>query len=157
PPTPGKRPPASLTFGDTSRRAFEVAYWKTIALLAGGRDFNKNNADCIHDPVPAMRLPHPHRDPEGLGDYLLDHHTPAIAEVGLHGKALAGDLPFRWHTEFDYAWFGGWTNNQEGDTHERDVIVVIPGKDRRRAVIMADHYDTAYMADHYEKEYGGDG
>ena len=26
-------------------------------------------------------------------------------------------------------------------------MVVIPGRDRRRAVIMADHYDTAYMED----------
>src|SRR5262249_2390625 len=27
-----------------------------------------------------------------------------------------------------------------------------PGKDRRRAVIMADHYDTAYMEDRYERD-----
>ena len=25
--------------------------------------------------------------------------------------------------------------------------MVIPGRDRRRAVVMADHYDTAYMED----------
>src|SRR5207249_4865974 len=31
------------------------------------------------------------------------------------------------------------------------------GRDRRRAVIMADHYDTAYMADHYEEDAGGNG
>jgi Zn-dependent M28 family amino/carboxypeptidase len=35
--------------------------------------------------------------------------------------------------------------------------MVIPGRDRRRAVIMGDHYDTAYMADYYEKDQGGDG
>ena len=29
---------------------------------------------------------------------------------------------------------------------------MIPGRDRREAVIMADHYDTAYMDDHYDKE-----
>ncbi len=34
---------------------------------------------------------------------------------------------------------------------------MIPGKDRGRAVIMADHYDTAYMADRYDPQYGGDG
>ena len=36
-------------------------------------------------------------------------------------------------------------------------MVVIPGRDRRRAVIMADHYDTAYMEDCYEKDRGGSG
>ena len=34
---------------------------------------------------------------------------------------------------------------------------MIPGRDRRRAVIMADHYDTAYMEDRYEKARGGNG
>ena len=32
---------------------------------------------------------------------------------------------------------------------------MIPGKDRSRAVILADHYDTAYMEDLYYKERGG--
>jgi hypothetical protein len=73
------------------------------------------------------------------------------------GKALVGDLPFFWRTDFQFPVFGGWLNNQEKNTHERDLIVIIPGRDRRRAVIMADHYDTAYMADHYEKQYGGTG
>ena len=36
-------------------------------------------------------------------------------------------------------------------------LLVIPGRDRRRAVIMADHYDTAYMEDYYDKEQGGNG
>jgi hypothetical protein len=35
--------------------------------------------------------------------------------------------------------------------------MVIPGRDRHRAVIMADHYDTAYMEDIYYKEQGGSG
>ncbi len=50
---------------------------------------------------------------------------------------------------------GGWLDNQDGKTYERDLIVVIPGRDRTRAVIMADHYDTAYMADRYEQADGG--
>ena len=70
----------------------------------------------------------------------------------MKGKALAGDLPFCWQTEFDYPWFGGWIKNQEGDALERNLLVVIPGRDRRRAVIMADHYDTAYMEDLYQQE-----
>ena len=36
-------------------------------------------------------------------------------------------------------------------------MVVIPGRDRRRAVMMADHYDTAYMEDIYYKDEGGSG
>ena len=39
---------------------------------------------------------------------------------------------------------GGWLKNQEQPA-ERNLLVVIPGQDRSRAVIMADHYDTAYM------------
>jgi hypothetical protein len=52
---------------------------------------------------------------------------------------------------------GGWVKNQAGETYERNLIVVIPGKDRGRAVIMADHYDTAYMGDYYETDQGGTG
>jgi hypothetical protein len=153
------QPPAveGLTYRRTAKRFFEVAYWKAIAAMAEGKYINKNNADCIHDPITAMRLPHHRRDLEALGDYILSHYLRVIADAKMKGKALVGDLPFAWHTDFDFSWFGGWTRNQERDTHERDLIVVIPGRDRRRAVIMADHYDTAYMADTYEKQYGGDG
>ena len=73
------------------------------------------------------------------------------------GKALAGELPFQWRTEFDFAWQGGWVKNQASETYERDLIVVIPGRDRSRAVIMADHYDTAYMEDEYGYGHGGHG
>jgi hypothetical protein len=41
--------------------------------------------------------------------------------------------------------------------NERDLLVVIPGRDRRQAVIMADHYDTAYMEDVYGYAHGGHG
>ena len=41
--------------------------------------------------------------------------------------------------------------------YERNLMVRIPGRDRSRAVIMADHYDTAYMYDWYEKSFGGTG
>ena len=56
-----------------------------------------------------------------------------------------------------FRWMGGWVKNQNGKTAERNLIVVIPGRDRSQAVIMADHYDTAYMEDRYEKDHGGDG
>lgn len=148
---------ASLTFDQTARRPFEVAYWKTIVNLAEGRYRNKNNADCVRDPATQAALAHHHRDLEALGNYLVTYYTQAIAAAGMTGKAMAGDLPFVWRTDFDFREYGGWLNNQEGNTHERDLIVMIPGRDRRRAVIMGDHYDTAYMADHYEKQYGGNG
>jgi hypothetical protein len=146
-----------LTFDRTARRTFEVAYWKTIAFLAEGKYLTKNNADCVRDPMTLKRLAHHHRDLDFLGDYLLAYYRKAVAQARLTGKALVGDLPFRWQTDFHYAWSGGWLNNQDGEVEERDLIVVIPGRDRGQAVILADHYDTAYMADHYEKQYGGDG
>jgi len=51
----------------------------------------------------------------------------------------------------------GWVRNQARLTEERNLMVVIPGRDRQRAVIMADHYDTAYMEDIYYKDQGGSG
>jgi hypothetical protein len=153
----GARVPDSLTFARTARRSFEVAYWKGIAALAEGRYLNKNNADCVTDPATRKLLPHHHRDLEALGDHLLAHYRQEIAAAGLTGKALAGEVPFRWQTDFAFPWMGGWEANQQGKTHERDLLVIIPGRDRRRAVIMADHYDTAYMADRYDPQEGGKG
>jgi hypothetical protein len=156
-PTDPDRLPEALTFDRTARRSFEVTYWNTIASLAEGGYLNKNNADCVHDPVTSMMLDHHQRDLGPLGDYLIAYYRRVIARAGMTGKALVGDLPFHWRTDFDYFWAGGWINNQEGMDHERDLICVIPGRDRRRAVVMADHYDTAYMVDHFEPEYGGNG
>jgi len=44
------------------------------------------------------------------------------------GKAICGELPFHWETDFDFSDFGGWKNNQEGHSHERDLLVIIPEK-----------------------------
>jgi hypothetical protein len=157
PPAEPVRLPEALTYARTARRSFEVTYWNTIRTLAHGLYVNKDNADCVLDPTTLSMVLHYHRDLEALGDYLLDYYAQTIATAGMTGKALAGDLPFVWQTDFKFPWMGGWLNNQEGLSHERNLIVVIPGRDRRRAVIMGDHYDTAYMADHYEKDYGGNG
>src|SRR5207244_7829287 len=132
----------------TARRSFEVAYWKTIVNLAETRYRNKNNADCVHDPATQAALSHHHRDLEALGNYLIAYYTKVIADARMTGKAVAGDLPFVLKTDFDFSAYGGWLNNQERNTHERDVIVIIPARDRRRAVLTADHYDPAYMAEH---------
>jgi hypothetical protein len=152
----GSKIPDSLTYRQTAIRPFEVRYWKTIAALSEGTYLNKNNADCVRDPVTQRLLPYHERQLEGLGDFLLAHYSRAIATAGLTGKALAGEVPFRWRTDFDYSWMGGWLKNQDSAA-ERDLVVVIPGQDRSHAVIMADHYDTAYMADRYEPASGGCG
>jgi Zn-dependent M28 family amino/carboxypeptidase len=71
--------------------------------------------------------------------------------------AKSYDHAFKWETDFDFPWSLGWSKNQSGEVLERNVVFVIPGKNRGEAVIMADHYDTAYMEDVYEKDRGGDG
>ena len=53
--------------------------------------------------------------------------------------------------------YGGWKANQEGSEYERNILVIIPGKNRREAVVMADHYDTAYMGDVFDRSLGGSG
>jgi hypothetical protein len=148
---------AALTFKHTAKRSFEVEYWETIRYLSEGQFINKCNADCVRDTVTQQLLQHHHRDLEALGNYLLEHYHRTIAACGMKGKALAGELPFRWKTDFDFDWYGGWLHNQEETAHERNLMVVIPGRNRREAVIMADHYDTAYMEDFYYKERGGSG
>jgi hypothetical protein len=149
----GKRPAASslpsLTYARTSQRAYEKAYWDTISALSTGRFKNKDNADCVLDPQTRKRLKHHHRDLEALGDHLLDHYAKVATAAGMSGEVLVGELPFQWHTDFQFSWSGGWSLNQDGETYERDLVIVIPGKNRKRAVIMADHYDTAYMEDVY--------
>ena len=140
----------ALTFHRTSRRSFEFDYWRTIAELSATRFINKENADCVRDPITQSHLRHHGRDLEALGDYLLARYQKAAAATSTKG-VLIGSIPFHWNTDFSYEWSGGWLRNQKGETEERDLIVIIPGRDRSRTVIMADHYDTAYMEDVYEK------
>jgi hypothetical protein len=159
PPLPTRRGaavPDSLTYSRTATRPFEVRYWKTIAELGEGVFLNKNNADCCRDLVTQKLLPYHERHLEPLGDYLLAYYARAIAAARFSGKALAGEIPFQWRTGFDYSWMGGWLKNRDRAA-ERNVVAVIPGRDRTQAVVMADHYDTAYMADRYEPSCGGVG
>ena len=148
--------PDALTYRWSARRPFEVRYWKAIASLAEGRFLTKNNADCVLDPVTQAELAHHERDLAALGDHLLDQHRRAVAAARMAGKAWVGELPLRWRTDFDFPWMGGWLDNRRG-SGERNLIAVIPGRDRGEAVVMADHYDTAYMEDRYETAQGGDG
>ena len=146
---------SSLTFSSSTLRSFEIQYWKDICALSAGKYLNKANSDCILDAITQKKLIHHQRDLEALGDYLLDYYRQVINEQAMQGKALAGDLPFKWETDFDFDWWGGWVKNQDSHAHERNIMMVIPGRNRQRAVIMADHYDTAYMADIYYKDQGG--
>jgi hypothetical protein len=152
-----ENPGEGLTLAHTARREFEVAYWKTIALLAHGKYLNKDNADCVKDEATRKALRHHRRDLEPLGDYLMRRHARAIAQAGLRGRAWVGEHAFHWRTDFEFPWSDGWARNQDGRGHERNIVVRIPGRDPSQAVIMADHYDTAYMADRYDPRYGGTG
>ena len=138
-------------------REFEEAWWNDINVLANSDYLNKDNADCVHDPVTSAHLTHHHRDLEQLGDYLLTRHRQSITAAGMENQAICGEIPFLWDTDFDFSAFGGWKNNQEGHTHERNLMVMIPGKNHNEAIVMADHYDTAYMEDVYNKSSGGFG
>jgi peptidase M28-like protein len=152
-----KSVPPTLTFQHTACRSFEEAYWRTIYFLSAGEFVNKNNADCVQDKPTHEALRHSHRDLEIMGDYLLDYYARLVADHDMSDSVQIGELPFRWHTDYPFPWMGGWAHNQDGQTHERNLMVRIPGRDRSRAVIMADHYDTAYMYDWYEKRFGGTG
>ena len=149
--------PEPLTYPDTANRQFETAYWNDIKTLAEGEYRNKDNADCVHDPANPGQPPCTLRDLDRLGDYLIARHRESIRQAGMTGKAFCGELTFHWKTDFDFPLFGGWKSNQENHLHERDILVVIPGKDRSQAIVLADHYDTAYMEDLYDKARGGSG
>ena len=140
--------PSEITYNQTANRVFETAYWYDIFNLAHGNFRNKDNADCILDSP--NEPSHDHRDLEELGDYLIARHQDAIAKAGMQGKAMCGEMPFHWQTDFDFPLFGGWKRNQDRVANERNILVIIPGRDRSQAVVLADHYDTAYMEDRYK-------
>ncbi len=142
-------PAQALTFPYTATRDFEVAYWKTIVSLAEGEYLNKNSGDCIRDEITRKRLTYPERNLDMLGDHLLEHYRRLASDAGMADQVLVGDTPFRWRTDFDFSWMGGWLDNQQNRKTERNIVAVIPGRNRNRCVIMADHYDTAYMEDVY--------
>lgn len=132
-------PTDPLTFDRTTSRDFEVAYWNTIQWLAMGEYVNKDNADEVLDEKTQRKLHRHGRDLDPLANALIRHHRDAGAE--------ADALRFRWETDFPYDWSEGWRRNQQAGGSECNVIARIPGRNHRRAVIMADHFDTAYMED----------
>src|SRR5262249_27266655 len=105
------RAPEALTYAKTANREFELAYWRTIASLSESPLLNKNNADCPLDEASQGMLVYRERQLDRQADELLAYHTKAIAAAKMTGKALAGDVPFRWRTDLDYPWMGGWKKN----------------------------------------------
>ena len=155
-------PGRAATFAATHGRGFEEAYWGHVAELSDGRFALSNNADLIDPgaggPAPAGSAPSPRRRQlEEVVGHLHRHYEALFQRHGMAGRAVCADLVFRWDTDFDFAWWGGWRQDRDGQGDERDVVVVIPGCDRSQAVVMGDHYDTAYMEDRYERAKGGDG
>ena len=155
-------PGASRVIPQLGTRAVAEQIWHTIASLAEGRFRQKENADGIavnkgRHGGPAAKaahlVTHERRDLEALGDHLHDRYRALAAQ---HGLGECVDHVFRWETDFAYPWMEGWAKNQHAPA-ERNIVFMIPGKHRGEAVIMGDHYDTAYMEDVYEPERGGDG
>jgi hypothetical protein len=142
--------PGFLTFGETATRAYEEAYWNQIFFLAHGKFINKDNADIVDDSQTTKQVHHPHRDLEKLGDYLIKRYREEIVAAGMEKKAEVGEISFTWETDFEFHHYGGWKADQEGSAHERNILIIIPGRNHKEAVVMADHYDTAYMEDIYD-------
>jgi hypothetical protein len=149
--------PETLTYDSTATRKFEVDWWNEIKFLAHGQFITKDNADVVMDEATLSIVQRRHRDLDVLGDYFIHQHRKSIADAGMPGKAFCGELPFKWRTDFELSVYGGWQGNQSGNMYERNILVVIPGKNRKEAVVFGDHYDTAYMEDIYEKGRGGSG
>ncbi|MGZ7039966.1 MAG: M28 family metallopeptidase, partial [Thermoanaerobaculia bacterium] len=124
------------TFHRTATRKYETRYWRTIAKLAHGSYINKDNADVVLDDATQKRLKHRRNDLDRLADHLVGYYE----KLGV----TTGWQPFEWETDFDYPWSEGW---RAGGA--RNIITIIPGRNRKKAVIMADHYDTAYMEDKF--------
>jgi hypothetical protein len=158
--------PAGATFESTCTRDYEERLFGILASLSEGGYRSKENAD----PIPsnqgktggkAAELAKisvtEHADLVRLGDHLHTLHEAAIDRLGMKGKAEVLDHAFRWETDFEFPWSLGWAKSQGAPATERNIVVRIPGKNRSEAIIMADHYDTAYMEDVYEADRGGDG
>jgi hypothetical protein len=149
--------PEPITFTETSTRSFEENWWNDIKFLAQGEFIYKDNADIMLDDTTLSMVQKQHRDLEKLGDYLIGRYHKLIADTAMEGNAFASELPFKWNTLFDFVQYGGWLGNQKGSIYERNILMVIPGKNRKQAIVLGDHYDTAYMEDIYDKERGGSG
>ncbi|HMG24788.1 MAG TPA: M28 family peptidase, partial [Kofleriaceae bacterium] len=156
--------PAPRVLPQLGTRAFEDQIWSTISQLAHGEFRQKSNGDGIAvnrgrrggaAAKAAHVVTHDRRDLEALGDHLHDRYRRLIDAAGMTGSAEVVDHVFRWETDFAFPWMHGWVKNQDRPA-ERNIVMMIPGVNRGEAVVMADHYDTAYMEDVYDADRGGD-
>ncbi len=163
---PDPEPGEARTLERAASRAFEEEIWRTIAWLAEGELRAKDNADPVAAnagrsggavAAAVAAVPRARGDLDRLAEALRGRHEALIARHGMSGRALVGEQLFRWETGCELPWSERWRANRAGAALERNLVVVIPGRDRREAVVMADHYDTAYMEDAYESARGGDG
>lgn len=161
---PDEDPGTALVLDGLGTRAFEEQIWTSISTLAHGEFRQKNDADGI--PVNrgkdggemGRRVHvqwHERRDLEALGDYLHACYRAFLAKDDMVPRAEVVDQVFRWDTDFAFPWMEGWAKNRNAPS-ERNIVLVIPGTNRNEAVVMADHYDTAYMEDVFYPESGGD-
>ena len=98
----GLSPVPPLTYHRTATRPFETAYWRTIARLAHGRYVNKDNADCVRDPVSQSLLEASPSRPGGAGRLSAGLLPPDDREGGHDGQGgrrrsavpLADRFPF---------------------------------------------------------------
>jgi len=157
-------PLATHVMAEMGTRALEEQIWGTIAHLAHGEFIQKSNGDGItvnrgKTGGKAAKAAHVHvhdrNDLMALGDHLHARYRELIQAAGMEGKAEVVDHVFRWETDFAFPWMEGWAANVDKPA-ERNIVLVIPGKRRDQAVVMGDHYDTAYMEDVYYAESGGD-
>ena len=100
--------PDPITYSETASRRFEENWWNDIRFLAHGQFVNKDNADVALDDTTLSVIRKQQRDLESLGDYLMMRHRKAIGDSGMEGKAICGELPFKWKTDFEFSVYGGW-------------------------------------------------
>ncbi len=123
---------------------FESQYWSWIAALSANYKA-QNNADCV-----------PSNDRQCLKNELPDVSLYLQRYYEKLGLAVHR-MPFYWEMDYEVSWWGGWALNSPKRTLQdiandghHNLIVVIPGESHEEAVILADHYDTAYMGDVYD-------
>jgi hypothetical protein len=128
-----------------------------LVELTEGTYRDKNNVDCAEP---------------GLNERCQRNHLPLLADEYFkpYYKSLGLEThyqAFHWITDFDWQmklepsrrWWGGLDLNLPTrpladiarDGH-KNVIVVVPGVNHDEAVILADHYDTAYMEDVFKQK-----
>jgi hypothetical protein len=155
PPAEEDSPPPALTFAATATRSYEERYYQTIAKLCNGTLPAQNTADPVRQAALPGSVEESQCDLPAVGDFLHQRYKELIEQSGMRGKAVSANHWFRWRTECDLIWSEGWSRNQTGRSRERNILMIIPGQDRSQAVLLADHYDTAYMEDIYEPKHRG--